>query len=73
MGTATPSASAVVSGPIHGSSVPRSSQSLSMFNPMTAFESESCLTRLKPRSIGSSCGSAVRSERFSPCCIAEKP
>ena len=40
--------------------LPRSSQSLSMFSPMTAFDSDICLTRLKPRSIGSTCGSAVQ-------------
>jgi hypothetical protein len=38
---------------------------------MTALDYSSCLIRLKPRSIDNACGAALRSERFSPCYIAE--
>ena len=65
-GWIVPSSISSSSGVTHGSSVPRSFQSVSMFRPMIDLEASICSIRLKPRSIGSACGAAFSRLRLCP-------
>ena len=72
-GWTVPSASAACSGVIHGSSVPRSSQSDSMFSPMIGLGLAHLLDEVEAAEHPRACGSALRRLRFSSWWTDEAP